>query len=488
MLADDGLQKCSRQYSIVLTTASRAGRAGSRLLSTGRMETMEPPESTSGAAGPIATRADARIPADVRAPSPTRPRVRSSERRAPSAPSRETPSPSDARGPTPASSTPSSRPSAPSPSRSRRRSSRSWSRRAPASGSSAALASLAAQDYPALSVLVLDNARRRRPDRPDRGRAADRVRAPAPREPSASRPRPTRRCSTVEGATFLLFCHDDVVLDPDAVRVMVEEAYRSNAGIVGPKLVDYDHPEVLLEVGMTVDHYGVPFSAIEPGEIDQEQHDGVRDVFFVSHAAMLVRADLFRELGGFDVDTAPGSDDIDLCWRARLAGARVLVAPGEPRAAPAGDGDRASGARAGSRRARRAPRRAAACACSIKSYSARRAVVGAAERLRAHARRGDRARARPGAGATPVAVVAGWIPAAAAWRDLRRARDGDAGDAPGRRRRHPRPDGPGQRALPQPARAAAARRRPAGRRVEPGAGAHGAARASRCAARRRSSR
>ena len=79
---------------------------------------------------------------------------------------------------------------------------------------------------------------------------------------------------------------------------------------------------------MAIDHYGVPFSAIEPGEIDQEQHDGVRDVFFVSHATMLVRADLFHELGGFDVATAPGSDDIDLCWRgAARRRARVLVAP-----------------------------------------------------------------------------------------------------------------------------------------------------------------
>ena len=78
---------------------------------------------------------------------------------------------------------------------------------------------------------------------------------------------------------------------------------------------------------MAVDHYGVPFSGIEPGEVDQEQHDAVRDVFYVSDAVMLVRADLFHELGGFDPATFPGSDDLDLCWRARLAGARVLVAP-----------------------------------------------------------------------------------------------------------------------------------------------------------------
>ena len=30
---------------------------------------------------------------------------------------------------------------------------------------------------------------------------------------------------------------------------------------------------------------------------------------------------------GFDPETFPGSEDLDLCWRARLAGARVMVAP-----------------------------------------------------------------------------------------------------------------------------------------------------------------
>lgn len=196
----------------------------------------------------------------------------------------------------------------------------------PGPGLEEALASLGRQDYPALSVLVLDNAS-----------AAD----PTPRIAGALPSAFVRRLSenrgfagaanevlgSVEGATFLLFCHDDVAFDDDAVRLLVEEAYRSNAGIVGPKLVAHDRPEELLEVGMAIDHYGVSYSGIEPGEVDQEQHDAVRDVFFVSHAAMLVRADLFGELGGYDVATGPGSDDLDLCWRARLAGARVVVAP-----------------------------------------------------------------------------------------------------------------------------------------------------------------
>ena len=132
---------------------------------------------------------------------------------------------------------------------------------------------------------------------------------------------------SVEGATLLLLCHDDVVLDPSAVRLLVEEAYRSNAGILGPKLVSAENPELLLEVGRAIDRFGAPYTGIEPGELDQEQHDGVRDVFYVTTAAMLVRTDLFQELGGFDPATFPGAEDLDLCWRARLAGARVLVVP-----------------------------------------------------------------------------------------------------------------------------------------------------------------
>ena len=46
----------------------------------------------------------------------------------------------------------------------------------------------------------------------------------------------------VEGAGFFCFLHDDVALDPSTISELVAETYRSNAGIVGPKLVDWDRP------------------------------------------------------------------------------------------------------------------------------------------------------------------------------------------------------------------------------------------------------
>ena len=162
------------------------------------------------------------------------------------------------------------------------------------------LRSLGEQDYQSVAVMVVDAGSRDDP--------GPRVAATLPGTyvrrvaDSGFAAAANEALYTVRNATFLLICHDDVALDPSAVRVMLEEAYRSNAGIVGLKLVDADNPEVLLEVGRTIDRFGIPYTGIEPGELDQAQHDGVRDVFYVSDAAVLVRTDLFHELGGFVVD------------------------------------------------------------------------------------------------------------------------------------------------------------------------------------------
>ena len=47
----------------------------------------------------------------------------------------------------------------------------------------------------------------------------------------------------------------------------------------------------------------------------------------VSSAGMLIRRDVWEELGGFDRALPLMRDDVDLCWRAHAAGHRVLVAP-----------------------------------------------------------------------------------------------------------------------------------------------------------------
>jgi len=184
----------------------------------------------------------------------------------------------------------------------------------------------AGQDYPALSVLVLDAASAEDPT----PRVASVLPEAYVRRLDANRgfgATADEALAMVQGASHLVFCHDDVAPDPDAIRLMVEEAYRSNAGIVAPKLVDWDDPGRLLHVGMAVDKAGAVVDRVEPGELDHGQHDAVRDVFLAPGGCTLVRADLFAELGGFDPEMVAMGEDLDLCWRAQVAGARVVVAP-----------------------------------------------------------------------------------------------------------------------------------------------------------------
>ena len=129
-----------------------------------------------------------------------------------------------------------------------------------------------------------------------------------------------------EGGFFCLL-HDDVALEPEAIERLIEETYRSNAGLVGPKLVEWDDPTILQSVGLNVDRIGEAEPLIGDNEKDQEQHDSVRDVFALSSACLLIRSDLFRELGGFNRQIDFFGEELDLCWRAHLSGARVLIVP-----------------------------------------------------------------------------------------------------------------------------------------------------------------
>lgn len=188
------------------------------------------------------------------------------------------------------------------------------------------LAAFSAQDYPNLSVLVVDAAS---PVDPTPRVAAVLPSAFVRRLDSGAgfAASANEALAMVEGATHLLLCHDDVAPEPDAIRQMVEESFRSNAGVVAPKLVSWSDPERLLQVGMAADKLGAPRSRVEPGELDQEQHDAVRDVLVAPGGATLVRADLFEALGGFDAEMTLFGEDLDLSWRAQALGSRVVVAP-----------------------------------------------------------------------------------------------------------------------------------------------------------------
>jgi GT2 family glycosyltransferase len=135
-----------------------------------------------------------------------------------------------------------------------------------------------------------------------------------------------------EPEQWLWLLHDDSAPEPDALAQLLrvvenEREVGHDVAIVGPKLRGWYDRRQLLEVGVTIANSGRRWTGLDRREQDQGQHDHVHPVLSVSTAGMLIRRDVFEELGGFDRRLPLMRDDVDLCWRAQAAGHRVLVAP-----------------------------------------------------------------------------------------------------------------------------------------------------------------
>ncbi|WP_068921436.1 glycosyltransferase family 2 protein [Planobispora rosea] len=132
------------------------------------------------------------------------------------------------------------------------------------------------------------------------------------------------RLDPAGGREWIWLLHDDCAPDERALETLLHAADADpEAAVLGPKLRDWLDRRVLLEVGVTVDRTGRRDTGLEPREYDQGQYDGVRDVLSVSTAGMLIRRDVWEEVGGLDPFLAIFRDDLDLCWRVRSAGYRV---------------------------------------------------------------------------------------------------------------------------------------------------------------------
>lgn len=183
------------------------------------------------------------------------------------------------------------------------------------------------------------------------GRAIDRAVRSLPREPAGCR-------------HLVWVLHADACPEQEALSRLVDAMLRSTSvGIAGPKLVEWDDPRRLVELGIQVTRSGRRIAAPARGEPDQGQHDGRTDALAVSTQGMLVDRAVHADLGGFDESFEQYGAALDFGWRAQLAGHRVIVVPSAVvrDAATTVTGARPGGPSAGEdlRRTRRATRQVA---------------------------------------------------------------------------------------------------------------------------------
>jgi GT2 family glycosyltransferase len=135
--------------------------------------------------------------------------------------------------------------------------------------------------------------------------------------------------SEVSNPYLLLLNNDIEVVEPNWLEAMLEQAQRPSVGCVGARLLYPDG---------TVQHAGVLLNPNKPAT--HVFHGAERTAFgycnrlrtvsnysAVTGACLMVRREVFNQVGGFDEAFAVDFNDIDFCLRVRNAGFRNLLVP-----------------------------------------------------------------------------------------------------------------------------------------------------------------
>lgn len=101
----------------------------------------------------------------------------------------------------------------------------------------------------------------------------------------------------------------------------------SSVGMCASKMLFADRPSLINSTGINLDWAGIAWDR-RGGEVDDGRESEPVEVFGPCAGAALYRRAMLEELGGFDEDFFAYLEDVDLAWRARLAGWRCLYVPG----------------------------------------------------------------------------------------------------------------------------------------------------------------
>lgn len=126
---------------------------------------------------------------------------------------------------------------------------------------------------------------------------------------------------------YLVFLNNDTVIQPGWLKHLVETAESdSSVGAVGSMLLYPDGR--LQEAGSIIWRDGNGWNYGRGKDSKDRRYKYSREVDYCSGSSLLVRKDLFNELGGFDERYAPAYyEDADLCFGVRSLGFKVKYQP-----------------------------------------------------------------------------------------------------------------------------------------------------------------
>ena len=135
-------------------------------------------------------------------------------------------------------------------------------------------------------------------------------------------------------ADYYLLLNSDVEVTPHWLTPLI--AYLEQHAEVAacqPKLLAYHDKGAFEYAGASggyIDRYGYPFCRgriFDTIERDEGQYDEPAEILWATGAALMIRAKDYWDAGGMDERFFAHNEEIDLCWRLRIRGRKIVCVP-----------------------------------------------------------------------------------------------------------------------------------------------------------------
>ena len=135
-------------------------------------------------------------------------------------------------------------------------------------------------------------------------------------------------------ADYFVLLNSDVEVTENWLQPLLNYM-NENADVAAcqPKIKSFYNRDYFEHAGASggfIDYLGFPFCrgrVVGTAEMDRGQYDTVIDVFWATGACLLIRSELYNQVGGLDDEFFAHMEEIDLCWRLKSRGRRIVCNP-----------------------------------------------------------------------------------------------------------------------------------------------------------------
>ena len=135
-------------------------------------------------------------------------------------------------------------------------------------------------------------------------------------------------------AEYYVLLNSDVEVTPNWIdNVITLMDNDKSFAACQPKLIDYKNKNYFEYAGAAggfIDKFGYPFCRgriLDTIEEDENQYNDLREIFWATGACLFIRAECYNDSKGFDEDFFAHMEEIDLCWRLKNKGFRIMYCP-----------------------------------------------------------------------------------------------------------------------------------------------------------------